>query len=84
MEPYLKEELQKFDVKHPTKSQNSPHPQVLPKFESKTQYTEVDNSLPATKPVKSHIKQVNGKCLWCTRAVDSMLLTVLSALTSQQ
>ena len=40
------------------------------------QYAEVENSHPAGKEAQKHVQKVNGKFLWCARAVDGVLLAL--------
>ena len=84
MQPYLQKALRQFGVEKPTKPQNSPYPHVPPKYGAKEQFGEEEDSPPSTKEDQKNVQTVTGKFLWYARAVDPMLLTALSALTSQQ
>jgi uncharacterized protein YaaQ len=84
MAPYLKKALAQFQVEKPKKPVNSPYAYVPPKYGAKEQFAETDDSPAATKEDQTLVQKVTGKFNWYGRAVDSTLLTPLSALASQQ
>jgi hypothetical protein len=85
MPGYVKRALQQFNHPTPSKRQNSPYPNVPIKYGAKTQYatTRVD-APPVSAADKKFIQQVCGKFLFYGRAVDSTILTAISAIASQQ
>ena len=84
MAPYLKKALGQFQVEKPKKPVNSPYAYVPPKYGAKEQLVETDDSPAASKEEQTLVQKVTGKFNWYGRAVDSTLLTALSALASQQ
>ena len=82
---YNAKALKRFHHEPPAKRQDSPYPHTPPKYGAKQQYVEgPDDSPPLDKADKTFIQQVTGTFLFSGRAVDSPLLTPLSAITSQQ
>jgi len=82
---YNAKALKRFHHEPPTKRQDSPYPHTPPKYGAKQQYAEgPDDSPPLDKADKTFIQQVTGTFLFSGRAVDSPLLTPLSAIASQQ
>ena len=66
------------------KKQNQPFPSTPIKYGAKTQYaTEASSAPPTTKEEKKFIQRVCGKFLFYGRAVDSTVLTPISAIASQ-
>ena len=85
MPGYLPIVLQRFKHPTPTKQQNSPHPHVTPNYGAKIQYSpEEDDSLPLDKEDTKYIQAVAGTLLYYGRAVDSTILTALSAVATEQ
>jgi hypothetical protein len=81
---YVKRALKRFHHEL-SKLQNQPYPHVPPKYGAKIQYAKPeDDSPPHSKEDKKFIKQVTGTFLFYARAVDSTMLTALSALASEQ
>ena len=82
---YNAKALKRFHHEPPTKRQDSPYPHTPPKYGAKQQYADgPDDSPPLDKADKTFIQQVTGTFLFSGRAVDSPLLTPLSAIASQQ
>jgi hypothetical protein len=84
MKPYLKKSLRQFDNVIPKRCQYSPHPHVTPKYGSKQQFAEYDESGPVGKKERKHIQTVHGKFIWYGRGVDCTILTPLSAIAAKQ
>ena len=85
MPGYKEDALTEFGHKTPSRVQHSPYPHTPPKYGATTQYAmENDKSPLLDKDDKKFIQKVTGKFLFLGRAVDSTLLTALSALASQQ
>mgnify|MGYP006170828629 CR=1 FL=1 len=84
MQPYLQKALCQFDNVVPAKCHDSPYPHVEPKYGAKQQFAEYNNFSLVGPEEQKHIQKVNGKFLWYGQAVDSTILTPLSALASQQ
>lgn len=85
MPGYVKKALERFDHQPPASPQNSPYPHTRPNYGAKIQYaTDPDSSPELGKKEKKFIQQVTGTLLYYARAVDSTLLTALSAIASQQ
>ena len=82
---YVKKALLQFNHTKPTKRQDSPFPYTPPNYGQKKQYAQQHSDAPALdKKGKLFIQQVCGKFLFYGRAVDSTLLTPISAIASQQ
>ena len=82
---YVQKGLVQFRHPRPKRPQNSPYPFTPPKYGAKVQYAEgEDKSPPLDKEGKKKVQQVSGKFLWYSRAIDSTMLTALSAIASQQ
>ena len=85
MPGYVTKALKRFQHPPPTKPQNQPHPHIPPKYGAKVQYAEPDDtSPPLNKEAKRFIQEVTGTFLYYARAIDSTMLTALSALASEQ
>ena len=80
MKPYLEKSLPQFDNVIPKKCQHSQHPHVAPKYGSKQQFAEYDESELVGDKERKHIQTVNGKFIWYGRGVDGTILTSLSEL----
>jgi hypothetical protein len=77
--------LKRFQHEAPTKPQNQPHPHIPPKYSAKVQYAEPEDMTPKlNKEEKKFIQEVTGTFLFYARAIDSTMLTALSALASEQ
>ena len=84
MPGYVKEALKRFQHEL-TKIQNQPHPHVPPRYGEKIQYAKPQDDSPKLSATdKKFIQQVTGTFLFYARAVDSTMLTALSAIASQQ
>lgn len=82
---YIEKTLLQFHHKAPTRRQDSPFPHTPPDYGAKKQYAKEADDAPALdKKGKRFIQQVCGKLLFYGRAVDSTLLTPISAIASQQ
>jgi hypothetical protein len=67
-----------------TKKQNQPFPHTAIKYEAKIQYAKQESTAPPVNPTeKKFIQKVCGKFLFYGRAVDSTVLTPISAIASQ-
>ena len=85
MPDYAKKALKQFQHPTPTKRQDSPFPHTPINYGAKKQFaTEASTARPLDKKGKRFIQQVCGKFLYYARAVDSTLLTPISAIASQQ
>ena len=85
MPGYIDKALERFDHKAPSTPQNSPYPHTKPQYGAKIQYATDEDATPVLgKEEKKFIQQVTGTLLYYARAVDSTLLTPLSAIASQQ
>jgi len=85
MPGYLSKALLRFKHEMPKKKQNSPHPHVAPQYGAKTQYVEkADTSPPLGKEETKFVQAVAGTLLYYARAVDSTILTALSAIATEQ
>ena len=85
MPGYVKKALKRFQHQLPTKPQNQPQPHIPPKYGAKVQYAEPEDTTPKlNKDEKKFIQEVTGTFLFYARAIDSTMLTALSALASEQ
>ena len=84
MQPYLQKALRQFDNVIPTKRHDSPYPHIEPTYGAKQQFAKYDDFPLVGPEEQKHLQKVNGKILWYGRAVDSTILTALTALASQQ
>ncbi len=85
MPGYLEKALVRFKHEKPKSKQYSPHPHVKPQYGAKAQYVEeADTSPPLSKEETKHIQAVTGTLLYYARAVDSTILTALSAIAIEQ
>jgi hypothetical protein len=85
MPGYLDKVFLKFKHVAPSKKQNSPHPHAIPQYEAKTQYAESQDKSPFyNKEDTKHVQAVMGTLLYYAHAVDSMILTALSSLATEQ
>ena len=85
MPSYVAKVLTQFHHEPPKRQQDSPYLCAPTKYGAKAQYTEQPKDrYHLTKQIKKIIQQVTGKFLFLGRAVDSTLLTPLSATASQQ
>ena len=85
MPGYVKKALKQFQHETPQKRQDSPFPYTEPTYGAKKQYATNESTAPALdKKGKRFIQQVCGKFLFYGRAVDSTVLTSISAIASQQ
>ena len=85
MPGYVPQALTEFGHVAPTRRQDSPFPHTPPRYGAKIQYaTAPDESPKLDNDGQKFIQRVNGKFLYVGRAVDSTLLTPLSAIATQQ
>jgi hypothetical protein len=85
MPGYVEKAQKRFQHPPPEVKQNQPHPHVSKNYGAKIQHaTAPDDSSPLNKNGKKFIQEVTGVFLFLTRAVDSTMLTLLSALASEQ
>jgi len=85
MPKYIDNGLKRFQHPPPIVKQNQSHPHVHKTYGAKVQYAkEPDDSVPPDKLGKKFIQEVTGVFLFLARAVDSTILTPLSALASEQ
>ena len=69
----------------PEQRQDQPHRHVRPNYGAKVQYATPNDTSPALgKEAAQRIRKITGKFLYLGRAVDSTLLTPLSAIASSQ
>ena len=64
MKPYPDKLLRQFDKVIPSKRKDSPFPHIEPKYGSKVQFAEYDNTKPVGEAETKHIQRVIGKCIW--------------------
>ena len=82
---YIEKTLLQFNHEAPKRRQDSPFPHTPPDYGAKKQYAKEADDAPALdKKGKRFIQQVCGKLLFYGRAVDSTLLTPISAIAAQQ
>ena len=85
MPGYVKTAITELGHQPPERRQDQPHRHVPPNYGAKTQYaTPVDDAPLLDKAAASRIRKITGKFLYLGRAVDSTLLTPLSAIASNQ
>jgi hypothetical protein len=85
MPKYIENALKRFQHPPPIVPQNQPHPHVHKTYGAKVQHVAApDDSIPLDKLGKKFIQEVTGIFLLLMRAVDSTMLTPLSALASEQ
>ena len=85
MPGYVGKARQEFGHKMPTRRQDSPYPHTPPNYGAKQQFSQAPDESPLLDADgKKFIQQVSGKFLYLGRAVDSTLLTPLSAIASKQ
>ena len=85
MPGYIQKALIKFKHEKPKKTQNSPHPHVLPQYGTKIQYAKDEEiSEPLSKEETKYVQAVVGTLLYYARAVDSTILTSLSSIATEQ
>ncbi len=92
MPGYLDKAFVRFKHEKPMKIQNSPHPHVIPQYETNTQYAEEKiDSPPLSKEETIYVQAVAGTLLYHARAVDPGTLlyharavhpTILTALSA--
>ena len=84
---YIENALKRFQQPPPPPiaPQNQPHSHIHKTYGAKVQHaTAPDDSVPLDKLGKKFIQEVTGVFLFLARAVDSTMLTPLSALMSEQ
>ncbi len=82
---YLGNALKQFQHPPPIVPQDQPHPHVKKQYGAKVQHTKLPDNTPLLdKAGKKFIQEVTGVFLFLARAVDSTMLTPLSALASKQ
>ena len=85
MPKYIENGLKRFQHPPPIVPQNQPHPHAHKTYGAKVQHAMAhDDSISLDKLGKKIIQEVTGVFLFLTRAVDSTMLTPLSALASKQ
>ena len=85
MPGYVKQALQQFNHPIPSKRQNSPYPCAPIKYGATKQFATMRVNAPLVSAAdKKFIQQICGKFLFYGRAVDSTILTAISAIASQQ
>jgi hypothetical protein len=84
MPRYLPNAPLRFNHPKPKKTQNSPHPHVIPQYGTKIQYaSDADISPPLNKEETKYIQAVTGTLLYYGRAVDITILPALSAIATE-
>ncbi len=82
---YVKNGLKQFQHPPPIVPQDQPHPHVHKTYGAKVQHAKAPNdSPPLDKAGRKFIQEVTGVFLFLARAVDSLMLTPLSALATKQ
>jgi hypothetical protein len=85
MPGYLEKAFVRFKHQTPDKIQRSPHPCVIPKYGTKTQYAkEDDDSPPLSTDDTKFVQAVAGTLHFYARAVDATILTALSSIATEQ
>ena len=85
MPEYVTKALEHFQHPPPLVRQDQPHPHIAKLYGAKEQHANpIDDSPPLNKAGKKFIQEVTGVFLFLARAVDSTMLTPLSALASEQ
>jgi hypothetical protein len=84
MPGYVQRALKLFQHIIRTKTQNQPFPHTAIKYGAKIQYAKQESTAPPVNPAEKKISQkVCGKFLFYGRAIDSTVLTPISAIASQ-
>jgi hypothetical protein len=82
---YVAKALKHFQHPPPIVPQDQPHQHIKKMYGAKVQHANLpDDSPPLDKAGKKFIQEVTGVFLYLLRAVDSIMLTMLSALGSKQ
>jgi len=84
MPGYIREALTKYQHPHPTEPQHSPYKATTIHYGAKVQRVEEDKSPPLTPDQIKRVQKIVGTLLYYGRAVDSTLLTALSAIAARQ
>ena len=85
MPGYVAKALQRFNHEFPKRPQNQPHKHAIPTYGAKIQYAKPEDSTELlSKEEKLYVQQVLGTFLFYGRAIDSTMLTALSAIASDQ
>ena len=84
MPGYVEKALREFMHEAPRRKQHSPFPCAQKKYGKEAQIIEdAPESPPLDKTEQKFVQKVTGKFLYLGRAIDSTLLTPLSAIASQ-
>ena len=84
MPGYIGEALTKYQHPKPTVPQHSPYKSTTIHYGAKVQRVEEDKSPPLTPDQIKRVQKIVGTLLYYGRAVDSTLLTALSAIAARQ
>ena len=85
MPEYVERALARFGHPSPDKPQHQPHPHTIPTYGATVQYAKPEDTSRRLSPSeKKFIQEVTGVFLYYGRAVDSTMLTALSAIASAQ
>jgi hypothetical protein len=84
MPGYIGDALTKYQHPKPTVPQHSPYKATTIHYGAKVQRVEEDNSPPLTTDQIKRVQKIVGTLLYYGRAVDSTLLTALSAIAARQ
>jgi hypothetical protein len=85
MPEYVERALVRFDHPTPDKPQHQPHQHTIPTYGTTIQYAKPEDTSQRLSPSeKKYIQEVIGTFLYYGRAVDSTMLTALSAIASAQ
>ena len=85
MPGYVQDTLQRFKHYPPQRRQDQPYTHTPPENGAKVQYVKgADDSPLLANADKKFVQQVTGVFLFYARAVDSIMLTALSAIVSEQ
>ncbi len=85
MPGYVERALARFGHPIPDKPQHQPHPHAIPTYGATVQYAKPEDISRRLSPgEKKYIQEVTGVFLYYSRAVDSTMLTALSAIASAQ
>ncbi len=83
MPEYVERALVQFDHPVPPKPQHQPHQHTIPTYRATVQYAKLEDTSRRLSPAeKKFIQEVIGVFLYFGRAVDSTMLTALSAIAS--
>jgi hypothetical protein len=85
MPKYVEWTLARFNHPAPDKPQHQPHQHSIPTYRATVKYAKSEDTSQRLSPTeKKYIKEVIGVFLYYGHAIDSTMLTALSAIASAQ